>query len=296
VTSGDAEAQFAAELAEAQAPDALQVVDQEADARFRALAQEMSLDPDDPWLGGYADYVWTRGRRIFATLPVSIAGRRVLEFGCNFGATSITLARLHARIVAVDVSEAYIALARVNAARYGVANAVDFRHVGDTTQLPFPDEHFDVITCCSVLEYVPHQLLGAVQRELDRVLRAGGIVVVTGTSNRLWPREVHSRQWLVNYLPRALDSLFPSTARERGVSPWKILRGFGSHYENLDRLDRGRAYLDAKRSAGDGAAKRVVLAAANPVLLAAGLSIGLVTPSISVRLRKTAATPESIDP
>ena len=163
--------------------------------------------------------------------------------------------------------------------------------MADTSRLPFPDGYFDVITCCSVLEYVPHRMLRAVQRELDRVLRQGGVIVVTGTSNRLWPKEVHSRRWLVNYLPRPLDRWFTSDTRERGALPWQIRRGFGAHYENLDRTDRGRAYLDAKRAAGDGGAKRAVFAAANRLLLAAGLSIGLATPSISVRLRKRASAP-----
>jgi len=286
VSAGDAEAGISYESAASATDGSLRVVDHAADERFRAAARAMALDPDDPWLGGYADYVWVRGRRIFDTLPESIAGQRVLEFGCNFGATSITLARLRARVTGVDISKPYVALARANAARYGVADAVDFRHVADTTRLPFPDGYFDVITCCSVLEYVPHRMLRAVQHELDRVLRTGGVIVVTGTSNRLWPREVHSRQWLVNYLPRAFDRWFPSATRERGALPWQIRRGFGAHYENLDRSDQGRAYLEAKRAAGDRGAKLAVFATANRVLLAAGLSIGLATPSLTVRLRK----------
>jgi 2-polyprenyl-3-methyl-5-hydroxy-6-metoxy-1,4-benzoquinol methylase len=266
--------------------DELCIVDTAADDRFRTLARAMSLDVEDRWLGGYAHYVWARARGVFETLPEPIAGARVLEFGCNFGATSITLAKLGAHVVAVDVSSRYIELASANAARYGIGSAVDFLHVPDTRRLPFPDGHFDLITCCSVLEYVPPPMLGDVQRELDRVLRPGGLIIITGTSNRLWPREVHSRKWLVNYVPRGADRWLPQAWRERGASPWRIRRGFGTHYENLDRVDRGRTYREVKRRMGAGGAKRALLAMANAVSQSVGLSVGLVTPSVWLRLRK----------
>ncbi|MEO5740077.1 MAG: class I SAM-dependent methyltransferase [Vicinamibacterales bacterium] len=264
----------------------LPIVDVEADTHFRSVAKSLNLDPDDPWIGSYAEFVWRRGRRVFETLPGGVAGRPILEFGCNYGATSITLARLGASVVAVDVSETYIALARANAARYGVSGSIAFFHATDTTRLPFDDASFEVITCCSVLEYVPPEMLAAVQRELDRVLRPGGLVVVTGTSNRIWPREVHSRRWCANYIPRALDKWLWSPPRERGVNPWRIRYGFGSAYENLDLTDHGRAYLDAKEHGGDDRMKCGMLRFANRVLSSVRMTVGLATPSISVRLRK----------
>lgn len=47
-------------------------------------------------------------------------------------------------------------------------------------------------SCNSVLEYVQLRHLADLLLEIDRVLAPGGVLLVLGTSNRLWPREVHS--------------------------------------------------------------------------------------------------------
>ena len=118
----------------------------------------------------------------------------MLEFGCNIGASSIVMAHLGrpSCIVACDISDTLLTLARLNAARYGVSDAIQFVRLQEDARLPFGDSTFDVITCNSVLEYVKPAHLPYIQSELDRVLRPGGHVVVFGTSNRLWPIE-HTR-------------------------------------------------------------------------------------------------------
>ena len=80
-------------------------------------------------------------------------GRRVLEFGCNIGASSVVMAHLGRRIciVACDISETFLTLARLNAARYGVSDAIQFVRLQEGARLPFGDSTFDVITCNSVL-------------------------------------------------------------------------------------------------------------------------------------------------
>lgn len=263
------------------------VIDPGADQRFRLLAKAMALNPDDRWVGGYVDYEWRHARRVFELLPGGVDGRNVLEFGCNYGATSIVLARLGATVSAIDVDASYVRLAKANAERFGLCDAIRFEHVEDTRKLPFADAAFDVISCNSVLEYVPHRILPAVQRELDRVLKPGGSLVIVGTSSRLWPREVHSRRWLVNYIPRWVDHLIGGGDLQRGVSPWALCYGFGHHYVNADVHDRGGAYVEARRRMGAAAGRVRLLRAGSAVAARFGLSLGLLTPSISVILRKS---------
>jgi SAM-dependent methyltransferase len=153
-----------------------------------------------------------------------VAGRRVLEFGCNLGATAVVLALLGAEVVATDVDPELVALARANAARYRVADRIQFLSHDPTRPLPFGDAAFDVVCCNSVLEYVSDDHLAATQGELHRVLSPGGLLLIMGTSNRLWPRELHSRQWLSNYVPRFLDRLLPRV--RRGLAPWTLRAGF----------------------------------------------------------------------
>jgi len=50
-------------------------------------------------------------------------------------------------------------------------------HVVDVAEMPFGDDEFDIVLCTQVLEHVPNP--EAVCRELYRVLRPGGVAVVT---------------------------------------------------------------------------------------------------------------------
>jgi len=199
---------------------------------FEEQARRLGLAPRDPWIGGYVDYEWDHLRLVLDAMPLRLDGMAVLEFGCNVGASAILMSHLGAKVSATDISPRWIALARLNAARYGIDD-IDFLHVADSCRLPYADAQFGLVACNSVLEYVDARQLSPVQRELDRVLAPGGMMLLSGTSNRLWPREAHSGRWLVNYLPIRLDRLFGRQA-QRGLWPWTARRGFGAHYDNLD--------------------------------------------------------------
>jgi len=265
--------------------EAPEVVDQAADAEFRRAAHALGWDPDSLWVGGYVQYEWDHARHVFETCTTPIRGAKVLEFGCNFGATSVVLAALGASVIAVDVDSEAIDLARLNAQRYGVLTHIDIRHVADTRQLPIDDGTIDIVSCNSVLEYVPHDILPEVQGEIARVLRPGGTILITGTSSRLWPREVHSGVFGPNWLPRFVDKL---TARspQRGVWPWELLNGFGPGFENADRVDACRSYLEAKHRMGLSPGRLNVLRAMARITTLLRVTPGLLTPSISVNLLK----------
>lgn len=260
-----------------------------ADREFRALAAARGVNPDDAWVGGYVEYEWTHGRYLLDNPLCRVAGRDVLEFGCQIGGTAIVLAALGAHVTAVDVDRGCVTAATVNARRYGMEPRTTFVHVSDSSRLPFPDASFDVVCCNSVLEYVGAENLAPIQRELRRVLRPGGLIVVLGTSNRLWPQEVHSRRWLTNYVPLWADALLPPRWRpQRGISAWRVRRGFG-RCEDLTARDRGRAYTDAKRRMGSPTFALRLIAAAGRLLGAGGLSVGMFMPSIYLLLRPTGA-------
>jgi len=248
---------------------------------FEVQARRLGLRPSDPWVGGYVDYEWEHFRHVLEALPMTLAGARTLEFGCNVGASAILLARLGARVCASDIAPGWVALAQLNAQRYG-CDDIGFAHVADSTRLPYADAQFDLITCNSVLEYVDGALLPAVQRELDRVLAPGGLILLTGTSNRLWPRETHSRRWLVNYLPRWVDRLL-GIAPERGLWPWVARRGFGAHYANLDVAGADGIFLRSRLRMGVPRARLLPLMWTASLL---GVGPGLLAPNLSCLLQK----------
>lgn len=267
----------------------LPVVSADAEQRFRSLVLRTGRRPDDPWIGGYVAQQWNGGRHIIEAREGTLAGKTALEFGCNYGSTCIVLAAMGARVCGVDSDAALLPIARANAARFGLAEDVLLACCSASGRLPFRDAAFDLVVCNSVLEYVASGDLATVQHEVDRVLKPGGRLFIMGTSNRLAAREVHSRRWFVNYLPSCLDRwLGFASGRQRGVSPWRMRYGFGSHYENLDWLDRGHAYVEARRRFPGRWMPGIRIA--NRIARLCGTSLGLLTPSISVTLRKSDAS------
>lgn len=263
------------------------VVDALADLRFRALAEGRGLDPDARFVGGYVAWEWRHARHVFESSAsiAPIAGRTALELGCNVGATAIVLASLGARVTAVDRDPFILPIARANAARHGVEATITFEHVTDSAHLPFADASFDVASCNSVLEYIEEAALDGVLRELDRVLRPGGILIVLGTSNRLWPRETHSRRWLVNYLPRALDRVIPGAPLRRGISAGRVRRALPG-YRDLVAEDGGRRFVELKRRMGARGLWLAALGAGAALAARAGLSPGALGPSLTMLLQK----------
>ena len=158
------------------------------EAEFRAIARDMGLDPDNRWVGGYVDYEWEHLRPVLAAYGIAPAGLEVLEFGCNYGASGIVMARLGAKVTGVDVDAANVRLANANVALHGVEDRAAALHVPDTRTMPFAEGSFDLVVANSVLEYVAPHELAAVIAEIHRVTKPGGQLLVLGTASRIAPR------------------------------------------------------------------------------------------------------------
>ena len=264
-------------------PRTLEVVDAGADDRFRLWVRELFPDSHE-WEERYVEHEISHVGPMLTAGLFDLEGASVLEFGCHTGATAIVLAHHGAEVTAVDVNSGLLELAALNAQRYGVSSLIQFRLLTAGQRLPFADAVFGAITCNSVLEYVARPHLTVVLDELDRVLRPGGFLLVFGTSNALWPIEVHSRRWLVNYVPVVLDRWLPRPI-QRGVSPWRLRRRFAS-YRNVMLREGAAAYISAKRAMGlrgwKVAALRIITVLGRPL----GVTPGILTPSMTLLLRK----------
>lgn len=119
-----------------------------------------------------------------------VTARRVLDVGCSTGGTTAALASWYVDgdVVGVDVNPASIAAAKVRLQGLGMGNATA-DHVAPGP-LPYPDASFDLVTCVSVLEFVPEGR-DAFLSELQRVVRPGGHVYVS-TPNPWQVRELHT--------------------------------------------------------------------------------------------------------
>ncbi|RJQ77248.1 methyltransferase domain-containing protein [Pseudonocardiaceae bacterium YIM PH 21723] len=103
------------------------------------------------------------------------AGSAVLDAGCGHGRPAVQAAVGHGALVTgVTLSAAQQRTATEAAEHAGVGDKVRIL-VGDMTDLPFPDGHFDAVFAIESIQHVPDQ--AAAFRELARVLRPGGRLV-----------------------------------------------------------------------------------------------------------------------
>jgi 2-polyprenyl-3-methyl-5-hydroxy-6-metoxy-1,4-benzoquinol methylase len=112
------------------------------------------------------------------------AGRalRVLDVGCGEGHFAAALAGRGAEVVAVDVAEEPLRRARMK------HPDLDLRLVVPEASLPLPDSSFDMVWAGEVIEHLADT--SGLLSELRRVLRSGGLIVLTtpdhGLLRRLW--------------------------------------------------------------------------------------------------------------
>ena len=118
-------------------------------------------------------------RRAFL-LAHARAGTRALDLGCGEGVFTALLAEAGADAVGVDVAEA--ALARARARHPGP----EYLLAAPDGTLPLADASFDLVWASEVIEHV-----GDTARwlsEVRRVLRSGGVLLLTTPDHRLLSR------------------------------------------------------------------------------------------------------------
>lgn len=100
---------------------------------------------------------------------------RVLEYGCGTGSTAILHAPYVGELIATDLSDAMIEIARERAAEAGVNN-VHFAAC-DVADLDEPDASFDAVLALNVLHLVPDRQ--AAMRLSHDLLKPEGVFVTS---------------------------------------------------------------------------------------------------------------------
>lgn len=106
---------------------------------------------------------------------VDLRGRTLLDVGCGFGAFSARAVARGARVTSLDIGLQLLGRTRQLCGSRAV-NA-------DACKIPFANASFDVVISSECIEHTLDPV--AALREIARVARPGGLVVVT-TPNHLW--------------------------------------------------------------------------------------------------------------
>jgi SAM-dependent methyltransferase len=116
------------------------------------------LHPSKRW-----EYPWALER---APLPV---GSRVLDIGCGASIFPLYLAESGHRVVACD---------REVPTRHATTPNLSYLR-GDLTAIPIVSATFDAVFCISVIEHLEGERIAIALSELRRVLRPGGLLLLT---------------------------------------------------------------------------------------------------------------------
>ena len=147
---------------------------------------------------------------------------KLLDVACGTGRTLHQIARAHPamRLWGIDLSPAYVRLARRRLADLDeVALAVE-----NAEHLPFADATFEIATSVYLFHELPRNARRNVVRELRRVVRPGGLVVIEDSAQpaesaeieaalQMFPREFHE-PFFADYLEDDLAAVLAAEGFE----------------------------------------------------------------------------------
>jgi len=100
-----------------------------------------------------------------------VKGRRVLDLGCGVGFFGGEAQKRGAWVAGVDFSATALEICHERLPRLGLVRA-------DATRVPFASESFDVVLVNDIIEHLAEELGRQMMREVNRILRPGGRLVL----------------------------------------------------------------------------------------------------------------------
>ncbi len=101
-----------------------------------------------------------------------IRDKTVVDLGCGSGENLIPLIHRGAHVIGIDISPELISIAQRRLNEAGLSASV---RVGSAYQTELPDESVDVVFCMSLIHHLD---IAPIRKEMQRVLRPGGSIVV----------------------------------------------------------------------------------------------------------------------
>ena len=158
-------------------------------------------------------------------------GKRILDFGCGSGASTMVLHRMFpdSEILGIELDPEFLQIARARTAFYGV-DGVTFLQSPSGTELPDGLSEFDVVMFSAVLEHLLPEERQPVLVQAWSLVCDSGIMFISQTPNRWFPVEDHTTGLpLLNYIadPLALALARMLSSRIKPSTSWSELLRMG---------------------------------------------------------------------
>ncbi|MFK8110711.1 MAG: class I SAM-dependent methyltransferase [Rubripirellula sp.] len=167
-----------------------------------------------------------------------LKGKRVLELGCGDGVNALSMAKLGANVVAVDISGQSARIVNEAAEQLQLQGQVQGL-AGDFTELPFEDHSFDIIVGKAFLHHLTHEL------EREYLKKSASLLKQDGQARFFEPAEnnrlLDAMRWMVPVKGR------PSSLNKKAFKKWE------ENDPHPERENTSRAYLDCAREFFDDA-------------------------------------------
>ena len=110
---------------------------------------------------------------------------RILDVGCATGGWAIEVAKAypHMSVVGIDISNAMIDYARMQAAEQQVADRIEFRVMDALQLLEFPDDFFDLVNLRFAIGWVRTWDWAKLISDMLRVTRTEGVIRLTDSDS-----------------------------------------------------------------------------------------------------------------
>lgn len=164
-----------------------------------------------------------------------LKGLAVLDVGASTGLIDSFLAPHFGSVHGIDIDASAIAHAQ---SRFAAQGNLHFKQ-GDAMDLPYPENHFDIVICSQIYEHVPDA--DRMMANIHKVLKPGGVCYFAA-GNRLDIHEHHYNLPFLSAIPRPLGHLYVRLAGKADYYYEKHLSYWG-----LRRLTRQFSIIDYTR-------------------------------------------------
>jgi len=142
----------------------------------------------------YSEQLWKDGQRILNLFKpaIDIRNKLILDVGCGNGGKAVYYAKNAKYVFGCDIDKTCLERAENFSAKKGLTNKTKFVY-GESTDLPFNSNKFDIIMMNDVMEHFANPL--ATILESKRVLKKGGIICINFAA-WLSPNGSHLNDWI----------------------------------------------------------------------------------------------------